>query len=264
MLSLRETVRTIEIAGWVADFCPICRKLRAFVLRTASRAESEIHLVGIFPIAHETEAVISGHDRVCDDCGFCAPTSIHAYAAILKDKAGDLDTLIHATQPDAPRRFANRLEMESILAAGSLPPEAREALLAETIHALDPHLDRVLPASLRGSLWKLPLGLIAGGVALGLAAAALPDHPEMIAGIAGFLAVLAGMIGLLAFAIRAWLRPAFVKRALILEAYPLLVRAWRPLDPRREEVEKVLAGLRASGSRLAREIAPDRLLAELA
>jgi hypothetical protein len=261
-IGISEKVKTLSFVGWVADFCPVCRTLQPFLIRESHLVESELHLiVGLVPVAHDKDLGSLGHDRVCDACSFCTPASLHPYPAMLKERPADLDSLLRLTHPQAPQLYKERLRIEAEVLEGRVLPETKRALLAETLRSLEPHLRKGLPAPLRTVHWLLPLALVLGGfgMAMVLGERRGVRHLSTLAG----LAALVGLVGLLVAGIRAWLRPAFVRRTLVLEAYPLLVRAWTPLRPSGREIEDVLADLRASGSTLAMSLSVERLLREL-
>lgn len=219
-------------------------------------------MIGFVPVAHSKDLGVVGHDRVCDECSFCTPTSLAAFADVVQDRPADLESLLRRTNPEGRQRFQERLRMEAEVAGGRLTPDAKAGLLAETILCLDPHLRKVLPAPLDRQSWMFPLGTVLGGAVLGTVGDAMKTRGEALA-ILGALAVVAGGFGFLATGIRAFLRPAFVRRKLTLEAIPLLVRAWAPLRPTRRELEKAILDTRASGSALAKVLDVERLHSEL-
>ncbi len=259
-----ERVKALSFLGWVADFCAICRSLRPFLLRTSHLIESEVHFIAVVPMIHETDLGVIGYDRVCDNCGFCTPARPEDYSSVIKIRPDSFDELLNSSQPGAKMRFADRLKLESEVSRGALTPEQRRSFLAETLYSLDPHLGRILPPPIRRWHWLTPLGVLAASVLLGFASEFCRDGraQSVMSGIAG-LGAIAGAIWLVSVGIRAWLRPAFVRRTLLLEAFPLLVRAWSPLRPTRDEVESAVSEARRTGSRLGRELSVDRLMIEL-
>src|SRR6516162_3646749 len=125
--------KTERFQGAVADFCPICRDLRAFHL-------IRIGLTGhIYKISF-MQGELVGHMIECMDCGMRLNTEIMRYASIYEKPVKDLEVLIQITFPAAREVYAERLklEVERVRSSVNATSEQRAALILEPFELLNP------------------------------------------------------------------------------------------------------------------------------
>jgi hypothetical protein len=78
-LHFEETGGRVEFAGRVADFCPICRDLRPFTVRTRLIVRENVVMMFAFPFFDEVDATEDGVDRVCEICNLDLPANPMRY-----------------------------------------------------------------------------------------------------------------------------------------------------------------------------------------
>ena len=243
-----------KVLGRVADFCPICHKARAHVLRRIGEA-SHVYYISF------GQGTLLGHETECETCHVRRETEEQQYAAISRDKFGDVNALLAETHPDFERYFAERLAREAKLAAGTLSDEEREEMLWEPFVLIGSMLEanRAEPES-SPLARKIGWTTLAVGAVLVAAAIYRPrPTPETYE---NFLVALAAVlaIGLVAsFALMFFRSPWFMKH----RVRPMLVRALLPLKPTLAELEETIDSCRQSELRIGKKIKPNKLHAWL-
>src|SRR5262245_34959788 len=91
--------------GRVADFCPICREVRAFVLIRVGLAD-HIYYVSF------GQGKLAGHVIRCETCKVVLGVNPTLYMATEKDSRVEVETLIRRTFPKLRETYAQRLELE--------------------------------------------------------------------------------------------------------------------------------------------------------
>ena len=91
--------------GMVADFCPICREVRAFTLIRVGLAD-HIYYVSF------GQGKLAGHIIRCDTCGVALRADPTRFATAEKDPRIELETLIRQTFPRLRETYAERLALE--------------------------------------------------------------------------------------------------------------------------------------------------------
>ena len=105
--------------GRAADFCPICRELRAHRIRRIGLVTHVYYLsIGAGSlVAHEAE---------CEACGATREVDGDQFEAISRRRGAGLDELITETYPGLRDEYAQRLAIEERVASNELTPEERD------------------------------------------------------------------------------------------------------------------------------------------
>ncbi len=225
--------------GRVADFCPLCRGFRPF---RVFRSELAQHFYNIAVGAR----VPVGFAKRCESCGLDSNADPANYRSVSHDPDADLDRLIAETNPEIGRTWAARMLLEDRIQARKLSAGERSTLLREPFAMAE---DVIACRNAEGTL-DLPsqlgcLGSLAVPVACLLLLPLAWNGPGEA--IETATVVVAGLfVGFTFLAIMSDAR-RHAKKAVV----PRLVASIRPLDPSQEEVEEILASLRAAKSPLA-------------
>src|SRR6266568_2414364 len=92
--------------GLVADFCPICREVRAFQLMRVGVA-SHVYYMSL------GEGKLAGHIIRCNECRVQLAVDPTRYASTEKDPQIGLEVLVRDTFPKLREVYAARLELET-------------------------------------------------------------------------------------------------------------------------------------------------------
>ena len=244
--------RVEEVVGSVADFCPICRALRAFRFVKVERV-SEILFVPLSRTA-------LGRFVRCLACEATLAADDSQYAAFAGAKEDDLETLIATTRPGLRAERAERLALEERLrrSPDGLAPAQRADLLFEPFEALEAMVRSRLKEGIRFDAYS---GLGCGG-----AVAALVAGPWMARKLPAPWQWLVGPVLGLAIALGAYTLFEFFRnpgRAAGKRVLPLLARALAPLQPLQEELALCIYHCRNERWKIGRLVRIGRLRAEL-
>jgi hypothetical protein len=237
-------------AGFVADFCPICRAKRAFEMIRVGRAGHVYYLsLG--------EGDLVGYERKCLDCRTAYQAEWKNYASVQKSSL-PLDELTARTFPDFDWAMRGRLELEDRVnrAPSSFSADDRQALVRAPFLLLSPKVEQRF-AQVR--IDKETGFAILGALALlfilpGVLAHVAPDSQELALLVALGLGVL--LVG--------WQGLGAGRRFMRREIVPLLARSLQPLRPRETELRTLLADLRKQRHKLGRKLHLADLLTHLA
>lgn len=238
--------------GRRADYCPLCRAFRPFVV---DQVETVGHLYYI-PLGRRQ---VIGHVKRCEACGVDLAAELDEALGASRERGLELPDLIARTNPQIEKQWADRLALEQRIKARQLTSEERSQLLMEPFVLLnrgveartgEVHLDR----------WS-GLGCLS---IVAMVALFFATEPEQV-GLPWSLAHRAALWGLGGAALLTLLAMStgsrrFVRR----EILPRLARALRPLDPTRAEIEQTIGGLKSMNWAIARRIRTDDLMAALA
>lgn len=235
--------------GHVADFCPICRKPRAFVLR---RLGSAGHLYYITV----SQGELVGYDRTCVQCGTSFNAEPTQYAAVAP-KPAPLPELARQTFPDLEQAWKERLDLERQLRQDprALHADDRKALIRSPFLLLSPKVEKRFASTHFdkevGITALVALGLMIAGPALVRKVA--PDSAE--------LAVLVFMaLGVLLVIVQMALAGGrFMRR----EVVPVLAKCLRPLQPTPGELQTVMAELKTLRHKMASKLQLAELIAQI-
>ena len=235
--------------GRVADFCPICRSIRPFLLRCI-RHNSHVYFI---PLGSGT---VLGHTMQCESCSAVLQTDATRYAGVSDDGALDLNGLVQRTHPDLIEECAARLEVERQLSLGrKLDEELRSYLIKEPFHILNAQAElRAAQAHFDVYSALTPLLTIALLIAVGFVLSAWPGlmYSETRNGIL----ITLGLVGLLVTIV---FLATDVRRFIRKRIQPLLVRSLQTLNPTREEITDALSHLKSFGLTLGRKLSPGSL-----
>ena len=237
-------------AGYVADYCPVCRAARAFAVQRIGHAW---HLYYITVSKGE----LAGYQRTCCDCGMVLPMEITHYTHLSAQQL-PLVQLEQATNPHLSVRHADALAAAARLREAPLLLEHGERqrqidaglrLLADVVDQYDAstHLDREVWYAIGGAF------AFCGVVLMALRQRA-PENLDK-----GF--VIAFILSLL---LVGWQLSQMGSRFLQHAVLPKLARTLLPLQPREAEVEEALQRLRAQGRKLAAKVSAPQIMQAIA
>jgi len=237
--------------GWVADFCPICRTLRAHeVLRIGAAG----HIYFIAP----GKGKLLGHEAICGGCDLPREINIEFYETVSKDRNASLEELEAETFPAWRETWATHLQRKRKLESGTLSPDERCDLIEEAFLLLGYSLERqetVRPLSPTGR--KVAIVMIACFFLL-IAASILIDG--FLFDSYGDLSLLPLVpLGVLFLATLYFLgtRDLWYTRHRL---RPQLARSLRPLQPTLEELEEALAEMKDHGLRIGKKLKARKIM----
>jgi hypothetical protein len=263
-IHFQETTEQLDILGRVADFCPICRALRACTVRQTNLVQTRGTVIVGIPFFEQVGSQLLGYDRVCETCNLDLPTALQAYDRIVP--AGGDETvaiLMERTNPGLPEKVAGRRHLEQRILAGTLQPEERQALLLEPFHLLDHRLGRVMGRP--RARWWTPTMLVLPMIGFLLAGldSWIPQTGREITRVLSVLMIVPSVPYWLGRSLRSMYRSGNVNQLMSIEIDPLLARELKPLAPTEQELEEILATLRTKGLVSGRLLRPARILAEM-
>jgi hypothetical protein len=220
------TKRVERSRGRVADFCPICREVRAFQLIRVGLA-SHIYYVSF------GEGKLAGHVIRCQECGVRLKTDPARYAATGEDSRASLEVLVRDTFPRLREVCATRLELEKRIRQTpfSLSTDERKYFLMEPFALLNPLVEQRFANSTEMDR-QSGLGCLSTVLAFAALAFRGPIQDKILLA----AAILFG-IGTVYTLIQLHLGPG---RFFLARVLPPLVKALKPLKPAREDVAECL------------------------
>jgi hypothetical protein len=227
-------------AGFVADFCPLCRSVQTFVLQRVGSA-GHVYYVTV------GEGDLVGYERTCQTCGTSLAANHRTYASIAK-KAVPLADLRRETFPNLDEAHKDRLELEDKVrrSPSFLSPDERRELIRSPFMLLAPkveqrlastHLDKEIGFSFLGAF-------LIGSIGPALAHAVAPDFEGE-----SFLFFWAVGIGVII-----WQFMMSGHRVVKRQVVPVLARALAPLKPSETELQAVLAELKQHKTKLGSKL----------
>ena len=123
--------------GMVADFCPICREVRAFTL-------IRVGLAGHIYYVSFGQGKLAGFIICCDTCGVVLRAEPTRFATAEKDPRIELETLIRQTFPRLRETYADRLALEQRIkrTRSALTAEQYKEFLMEPFALLNPVVEQ--------------------------------------------------------------------------------------------------------------------------
>lgn len=236
-------------AGFVADFCPVCRRIRGFLMR-------RIGLAGHLYYISVSKGILVGHERTCMDCKTTFRADASKYAAISK-KAASLDELQQQTYPNLTTVLAERLALENKIrnSRAFLTPAERKSLIEEPFALLSSkvekkfaaiNLDKETGFSILGAF----LLLLAGP---SIARTIAPDHVEE--SLLFFLVLGIILVG--------WQFAISGRRFMRTKVIPVLAKALHPLRPTEIEIALALSEMRLLKHKIGFKLKPADLMSHL-
>jgi hypothetical protein len=253
----RKTARAHR--GWIADFCPVCRELRAFTV------------TGLFSVRHVYFLSAGGEQFVGNElrCSGCQTRFGHmSIPASVSEESinGATGRLLHIAEATSPRgadQLRRRHEQEQRCRSGQLGPGERHELLCEPFWSLD-YLAGVM--SHRGTHRSVTALIGSVAVISGCAAVILfsewSDRRYPSARLTGWL--VGAVVSTVGFGVYAAYRTRIAGRlACEQSVMKPLIRALSPMRVKREELESLIHDLRAEGSAVAAGLNPAAVWREL-
>lgn len=231
---------TEKEAGFVADFCSVCRDIQTFKLMRIGQA-SQMFMISL------GEGSLAGHLVRCAQCGTARAFEEGRYTWVSQQKC-DTQSLVEMTHPNVRTKFAERLALEERVRnnPSSLSASEREELLLEPFEELEPEIQQLDKGTLyqkQAAMWAV----LAGGVIMG-AGGAMVRFQE---GRMGWTIATS-----IATAIAVWVSilVAAETRGMKRRIMPSLARALKPLQPRKEELQGILKRCREAGLRAGKKV----------
>jgi len=233
--------------GRVADYCPSCCDASPFVLREVRRV-SHVYYI---PMGR---GEVVAHEIVCETCKMDLLVPISRYRSVLNQRDAVMDDLVRETNPGLYDEMVERLGRLERVEGGAATAEERREALIEPFAAVAPKAE----ARARSAHIDWPTGLSLLTVMFlpwGFVVAAF-DRPggtnDFLLGVGIALAV-ASLFSLFYFAATGVSR--YIRRDLV----PTLVRNLRPLSPTLDELEGIVAEMKAHKLVLGKKLDPGRL-----
>jgi hypothetical protein len=254
MLIVSGTKRTEKKLGLVADFCPICRDVRAFKLFRIGLA-SHIYFISF------GGGKLAGHRIQCIDCNTCLSVDPTKYAAIENHRVPDVETLEHTTYPRLRGDHADRLALEAQVrrSPGTLAADQRANFLLEPFVLLNPDVEQRYANSTQMDK-QSGIGCFATLLVLGALFAVVRSLSGPAQDRALIAFAIAGGLGLIYTFVQLGLSPGRFLRTKIV---PVLAHALQPLEPSLEELKKSVEKCRAAEMKLGTKLKPELLWSEL-
>jgi hypothetical protein len=235
--------------GYVADFCPQCRKISAFELNRVGMAGHLYHVTF-------SEGRFLRYEGTCQKCRAVELTELARYAAVA-EKMTTLHSLSTKTFPKIAEVYEERLRLEETirLTPAFLPPEAKNTLMLEPFLRVSPEAQRRIAASELDAETSITIVLAITGVVL-VARVILSFAPQFEAEVVWSAVGLSG-------AIIFWQVMTSGSRYLRRLVTPKLAAELQPLKPTESEIVAVLAELKRRKHILGAKLKPADLVAQI-
>ncbi len=226
--------------GYVADFCPMCRDIRAFALRRVGAAGHVYYITA-------GQGKLVGYERSCQTCDTAYKAEPSHYISISKTLL-PLPALIKSTYPTIAEALAERMELEQKIKQSPMlfSAEERRTLIRTPFLFLSPKVDQRFGST---HLDKEIGMAVAAAIALMFVAEPLgrlltPDSPQQ---------TLLGCL-LLGLGLVVWQLAVSGRRYMQRTILPVLASTLRPLRPTELELKNTLAELRQLGHKMASKL----------
>lgn len=248
------TTKTKKKMGFVADFCPVCRKAEPLLITRIGVGE---HLYGV----SLGKGKLVGHEGVCQGCHTRLGVEATIYDGFAKKPGDDVEALGQTTFPRLRELRAQRFALEQQLRDGTLAAADREMLLMEPFHLFsdlaETHFTGNIQAGGRGGWGCLGTFVIAFLVFLiGNAFLMYPEARSTLSAVVGYILLTGGLVSVVLMIFE----PGRIFRRKML---PSLAKALRPLRPTRDEITDALARFKRSGYKLGKKLKPEVLWNEI-
>ncbi len=236
--------------GYVADFCPLCREVRAFELKRVGLA-GHVYYISL------TEGELAGHERRCTVCD----TEFNAKPEIYARPSKELRTvreLLPLTFPNLVTYHAARFATEKAIRDPfeKISQQDRMALIKEPFTLLSPKAEERFRGSFidAQSIAAFLLAIFVGGFVVAGLMAFRPADEEPFLLVADLIVA---CVVAWAWSLRS--RSRFIHKGIL----PPLVTALHPLKPTPGEITVVLNDMKALGLRIGAKIKPEWVMAGL-
>ena len=228
--------------GYVADFCPICRSPQPFQIRRIGLASHLYYL----PVS---QGKLIGYDRTCQQCKTLSTTDFSRYHQALKRSPASLDELIAQTFPTLRTYYSTRLALEQRVQQSALflSADERHNLICEVFDCLAPIVQKRFTSVTCD--WQTGVALLF--VIFVFAFLAPYWHlylPPDISQVPLRVAIAASLIALI------WQLSVSKFRFMRQKILSRLATALMPLQPTKQEIERVLNELAASNMKIGKKV----------
>jgi len=237
--------------GYCADFCPVCRAVRAFSITELNKVS---HLYYI-PLGRG-ESV--GKEKACTVCR--SPMSVESGGVLTCRDPRDMDAMLANVPHYIRARWLETIEEDARIRenADELTPELRMSRLVDMLIGLEPMLVADLGGNTNVS-WAMVKGLLLWcmiwlSIALFGDAMANWRLVRALCKMTGLDPFGLGMLTVVGsgFVIPLYLVATRTSRYFRLKVFPRLVPRLHPLKPSREELVKIKGAMKGEGYRIAR------------
>lgn len=232
-------------AGYVADYCPLCRAKRAFELQDV-RSAAHVYYVSL------GSGKLVGHERKCEECGTSFQANPTSYASVSRTRASP-DELERLTFPNLDAAIKEQVALDERIRRQRLTPAERQSLIKAPFVYLSPKVERRFAATQLDARAGIAL---AAGVALVFLGGLGARQWALVAPELVLLVCVAGGIALVV-----WQVLASGSRFMRREIVPVLARSLKPLEPTQEEIELVLKEFRRVKHKIGRKLRVADLMA---
>jgi len=120
--------------GNAADFCPVCRQIRAFEVH-------EVRMAKHFYFIPVERGTFQHHSQACLNCRTVLNSQPGRFLRLARSAGKSIEELVQTTFPTIHTAFATRLALEEKVAAGGegIDSRARQQLLLEPFALAEPH-----------------------------------------------------------------------------------------------------------------------------
>jgi hypothetical protein len=235
--------------GYVADFCPMCRSIKGFLLRRVGLA-GHIYYISL------SDGALIGHQRTCEDCKTIFNANADKYASVSK-KAASLDDLQRQTYPTLKLVIAERLALEEKVknTPASLSTSERRELIYAPFLLLSPKIEKQY-ASIQVDK---EIGFSLAGVIIFFMI--VPEIvQENFSNHADESLLIFGAISLI---LLIWQFMTAGRRFMRRQIIPVLSKAISPLHPTQAEIDSILGDMRQKKHKMGTKLKLGDLAAHL-
>lgn len=238
----------------MADFCPICREVRAFEL-------IRVGLAGHVYYVSFGEGKLAGHLIRCSECGVDLGVDPARYLEPETDRRVSLEVLIRDTFPKLREACAARLEIEERIkrTRSALAGDDYKRFLMEPFVLLNPLVERRFANSTEmdrpAGIGCLGTVVVGAGLFFGSMKFNGPTQDKLL-----LAALILTTIGTAYTFVQMHLGPRRFFRARIL---PPLVKALRPLGPTRQDLAEAIGRCQSMKLKIAKVAKVDEVWARL-
>lgn len=226
--------------GYVADFCPICRKPRAFEVK-------RIGLAGHVYYLTVSQGELVGYERTCLKCKTIMNADLADYASVPK-KNEPMPTLVKMSNPHMQEVLKDRLALEERIRKSpeSLKDEDRFALIKTSFYLLSPMVERRLAKVTLDLEFWLAVGasIVLFKTLPNLAEKYFPQYADK--------ALLATMV--ISLLLVFWQVLTSGSRYVRKQIVPVLAISLKPLHPKVSELNVIVRDMKERKHKLGRKI----------
>lgn len=249
MLIIYGKKKKLVFKGFVADWCPMCRKICSFRL-------NEVRMVRHIYFASIGSGEPAGFEKECLTCHSCFDAERSLYRPNLNPGL-PLDKLEKQTFPNLREHYKDEIELETRKRNGALGPEEKVSALCQII-AIECYNYETFLTNGAFAPNDLKFGCLIPVAVMIVSILGITIFGK--SSISSFLALtfmLAGIGGLLAYiSLRLTARRRFAKNI----SAPRIAAAFRSIKPNQKEINAALKRFSGNGTSLIQYLSPDLLL----